>query len=103
MKKVKYNVIVKSTRVQYKLIIDREITIILGDSGTGNTHLLETINTPKSYGSKNTVKSMLPLVPILYSRNWVCDLEEITDSIVFLVEEFARIIKNSNNYPRYFT
>ncbi len=45
-----YEVIVKSRRLQYKFTINRNITILRGDSATGKTTLIDMISSYQQHG-----------------------------------------------------
>ena len=46
----KYEVIVNSRRLQYKFTINRNITILRGDSATGKTTLIDMISSYQQNG-----------------------------------------------------
>ena len=103
----KYEVIVKNARLQYKFAVERNITILRGDSATGKTTLIEMIYSHQlnRESSGVTVKCDKQCV-VLTALNWKINLEQVKDSIVFIDEgdpfiksqEFASAIKDTDNY-----
>ena len=89
--KGKYNITVKSRRIQYKFTVLRNITILRGDSATGKTTLIDMIAAYQENGE---------------GIRWQENLAMIHDSIVFIdegdkfvaSEDFARAVKNTDNY-----
>lgn len=102
-----YNICVKNARLQYKLTLNRNITVLRGDSATGKTTLIEMIASYQTNGKNSgvTVLSEKPCV-VLTAFNWKINLDAIHDSFVFIDEqdkfvaskEFAQCVKNSDNY-----
>lgn len=102
-----YDICVKNARLQYKLTVHRNITILKGDSATGKTTLIEMIASYQMNGKSSgvTIISQKPCI-VLTSFNWQINLSAIHDSIVFIDEqdkfvasqEFAEHVKNSDNY-----
>ena len=104
--KGKYEVVVKSRRVQYKFSVIRNITILRGDSATGKT--------PDRYDSRISGKRRSSGVTVICKKQctvltgirWQENLSLIHDSIVFIdegdkfvaSEDFAKAIKNTDNY-----
>lgn len=105
--KGKYDIVVKNRRLQYKFSIERNITILQGESATGKTTLIEMIAAYQlnGKGSGITVECKKTCT-VLSSLRWQENLSVIHDCIVFidegdkfvLSEEFARAVKNSDNY-----
>ena len=104
-----HRVIVETERMRYEFTIRRNITVILGDSATGKTTLIEFLNmySRRGTGSGVTVQSDVPCIvfaPIV--GHWQNTLTEIKGSIVFIDEgqpfifskEFAEAARNSDNY-----
>ena len=88
--KGKHQIIVQNRRVQFKFSIERNITILRGDSATGKTKMIEMIAAYQKDGNKSGVNI----------------LENIKDSIVFIDEgeefilsnDFVKAVQNSDNY-----
>lgn len=105
--KGKYNITVKSRRIQYKFTVLRNITILRGDSATGKTTLIDMIAAYQENGEASgvTVQSKKQCT-VLTGIRWQENLSLIHDSIVFIdegdkfvaSEDFAKAIKNTDNY-----
>lgn len=105
--KGKYEVVVKDARLQYKFHLERNITILRGDSATGKTTLIDMIAAYQQNGENSgvTVRSPKPCV-VLTAFNWKMILSTIHDSFVFIdegnpfvrSEDFAHAVKGSDNY-----
>lgn len=101
------NVRVSNARISFELRLERNITILSGDSATGKTTLVGMIRDYEEdgRGSGVTVQSPKPC-RVLTNADWQYRLASITDSIVFLdegnsfvkSEAFARTIQGSSNY-----
>lgn len=100
-------VVVRNNRVQFTLTIRRNITILLGDSATGKTTLIDMIAAYQLDGvdSGVTVRCESPCV-VLNAPDWQTQLAGYENSVVFIdegaryvtSEDFARAIKGSSNY-----
>ena len=105
--KGKYDITVKSRRIQYKFTVLRNITILRGDSATGKTTLIDMIAAYQENGEASgvTVQSKKQCT-VLTGIRWQENLATIHDSIVFIdegdkfvaSEDFARAVKNTDNY-----
>ena len=102
-----HQVIVRNRRVQYKFTLQRNITILRGDSATGKTTLIDMIANYQANGAQSGIDIVCDKkCVVLTSTFWQNTLEQISDSIVFIDEgspfiiskEFARMVKNSDNY-----
>ena len=105
--KGKYEIIVKSRRLQYKFTINRNITILRGDSATGKTTLIDMIDEFQRNGPASGIEiNCSKPCTVLSGTRWLENLSAIHESIVFidegdkfpLSEEFASAIKGSDNY-----
>ncbi len=104
-----HKVIVETQRIKYEFAIRRNITVILGDSATGKTTLVELLNLYSSHGI-NSVVNVTSDVPCIVFNDisglWQSMLQEIKSSIIFIDEgqsfiftkEFAKVAQASNNY-----
>ena len=102
-----YEIKVSNARLSYKFTINRNITILRGDSATGKTTLIDMLLSYQNNGPDSgvDVQSPKPCV-VLTQPNWQIILRSINDSIVFIDEgcafvsdhEFARMIQESSNY-----
>ena len=102
-----YEVKVSNVNVSFTLELERNITILSGDSATGKTTLIEMLRDFEESGRSSgvTVHCKRPC-RVLTNADWEYRLNGIRDSIVFLDEgnafvksgAFARAIQNSSNY-----
>ena len=105
--KGKYEVIVESVRLQYKFTIERNITLLQGDSATGKTTLIDMISQFETDGEDSGIKVICRKnCTVLTNRDWKERLKKINDSIVFIDEgaafvtstDFAKTIMKTDNY-----
>lgn len=105
--KGQHKVIVRNNKVQIKLLIQRNITILQGNSATGKTTLIELIDAYDRFGpDSGTVVNCDVPCKVLSGRNWERDILDIENSVVFIDEdnafmkthEFAHAARNSSNY-----
>lgn len=105
--KGEHQVVVRSNKVQIKLAIRRNLTILQGNSATGKTTLLDLIDEYDQLGpDSGTVVNCDVPCKVLSGRNWERDLSCIENSIVFIDEdnafmksyEFAHAARRSSNY-----
>lgn len=99
---------VKNRHISFKLLLERNITIITGDSGTGKTKLINMIRDYAAEGKSSgvTLTCEKPCLVLEGSSNWETQLKEITGSVVFIEEstkflpthEFATAIQKTDNY-----
>lgn len=102
-----YDIRVSVARVQFKLTLTRNITVIKGKSATGKTTLIELVAEYESDGAASGValSSPRPCV-VLSGGDWREKLDRTRDSFVFIDEgsafvrsvEFAAAAKASDNY-----
>lgn len=100
-------VTVRNNKVQIKLPIRRNLTILKGRSATGKSTLIDLVGQFDELGPDSgvIVNCDVPC-KVLSGRNWQRDLNAISGSIVFIDEdnafmrsrEFAHAAKNSDNY-----
>ncbi len=102
-----YFISIQNNKVRYEFTIRRNITIIQGDSATGKTTLVDLIREHQLEGSDSGINMSCPKkCVVLEGQEWEQNLTLYKDSIVFIDEgnrfiatpEFARAIKNSDNY-----
>jgi len=105
--KGKYHIIVQNSRVKFEFDIKRNITIVRGDSATGKTTLVSLIDTYDRLGADSGVEvSCSRRCLTVNNSNWESVLNSVSECIVFIDEEntviksddFARKIKDTNNY-----
>ena len=103
----KYEIKVYNNKVQYKLTIKRNITILQGNSATGKTELIRLISEYEA----NDASSGITLIcdkkcTVLTSVDWELRLSSLKEHIIFIDEtanfikskRFAELVKGSNNY-----
>lgn len=102
-----YTIKIGNKRVRYELTVNRNITLIQGDSATGKSTLVKLIDTYYNEGKSSGIKMECNKnCVVLHGKDWQDSLERIKDSIVFIDEgskfiasnDFAIAIKNSDNY-----
>lgn len=105
--KGKIKISVKNRFISFNFTLERNVTILTGDSGTGKTKLINMVRDFSELGKSSgvTLKCDKPCL-VLAGRNWEAELENTHESIIFVEEstpfltsyDFARRIKNSDNY-----
>lgn len=105
--KGRHKIVVQNSRLHYEFEIKRNITIILGDSATGKTTLVDMLRQHMDLGQDSGVDVVcdVPCV-VLEGRNWQLMLGIYRQSIIFIdegnsfvnTEEFASAAKVSDNY-----
>lgn len=102
-----HNIVIQNKRIRFAFSIKRNITIIRGDSATGKTTLFSMIEEYGNLGKDSGVQIQCDKACVAISgKYWQETLENIHDSIVFVDEDsrflktkdFAKRIRNSNNY-----
>lgn len=105
--KGRYRIMVQSPNVQFELCVQRMITILRGDSGTGKTTLIDCIRSFNKQGKNSRVQiECEKKCRVLDNEDWEERLDSIKDSIVFIDEEcefmhteaFAKKVQQSDNY-----
>lgn len=101
-----YHITVSNRYVKYDFTIQRNITVIRGNSATGKTTLIEMIREyQEAEDSGIYLNSEKPCV-VLYGRDWEERLKRISGAIVFIDESsrfsnseaFASAIQGTDNY-----
>ncbi|MCR5609591.1 MAG: translation initiation factor 2 [Lachnospiraceae bacterium] len=102
-----YHIIIQNSIVKYEFDINRNITVIKGDSATGKTVLVDMIREFVLNGSDSgiTLSSSIPC-RVVEGSTWEEQLSLITGSIVFIDEgnrfvsshDFARKVREGKNY-----
>ena len=103
--KISFNI--KNKQIAFKFLLERNITILTGDSGTGKTKLINMVRNYSREGKASgiTLKCNKPCI-VLDDNNWDIILERTNNSVVFVEEstrflsdhEFARAISDTDNY-----
>lgn len=89
---------VRNNRISYELILNRSITIIKGNSGTGKTNLLEMIDAYLNNGKLSGVhlSSNIKTLGVLANKSdWEYELKKHPNSIYFADENVKYILKKS--------
>ncbi len=101
------HIVIQSRRIRYDFTIQRNITIIAGDSATGKTTLVDMVRDYYENGADSGITLTCDKeCTVLYGRNWQAQLALYSDSIVFIdegsafvtSEDFARAIQGTDNY-----
>ena len=103
----KYEITLYNNKVHYHLTIERNITILRGDSASGKSEFIRLLAAHNS----NPVSSGITLIcdkrcSVLTEENWKLFTETYTDSIFFIDEGntflkkkmFAQTVKGADNY-----
>ena len=103
----RHRIIIRNRKVSFTIELERNITVIRGDSATGKTTLIRALEDYEELGAGSgvTINSDKPCV-VLSGKGWMNRLAEVKDSFVFCdegngfitSEDFAREIRNSDNY-----
>ena len=105
--KGKHKIEVRSKRIVFTIELERNITILRGDSATGKTTLVEMLSAYENYGRKSGVTIFCDKTcRVLSGALWEAQLKDIQDTIVFVDEgstfvsslDFARAVQHSDNY-----
>ena len=105
--KGKHKIEVRSKRIVFIIELERNITILRGDSATGKTTLIKMLSDYETYGRKSGVTVVCDKTcRVLAGVYWETQLNTIRDSIVFVDEgstfvsslDFARAFKRTDNY-----
>lgn len=105
--KGKHKIEVRSKRIVFTIELERNITILCGDSATGKTTLVEMLSAYENYGRKSGITIVCDKTcRVLSGALWEAQLKDIQDAIVFVDEgstfvsslDFARAIQKTDNY-----
>ncbi|MBR1796571.1 MAG: hypothetical protein IJ757_00930 [Clostridiales bacterium] len=103
----KYSIEVYNNRVHYFLTVQRNITVIQGNSASGKTELIRLINLYDTYGVSSGVSLKCGVIcRVLTSNDWKTILSSLYSCIIFIDEnedflktkEFAEAVRGSDNY-----
>ena len=110
--KGKISISIQNRHIAFKFELERNVTILTGDSGTGKTKLINMVRMYSTEGNASgiTLKCDYPCI-VLEGNNWDKILQNTEKSIVFVEESthflksesFAREIKNADNYYVFIT
>ncbi len=102
-----YTIQIRNRRVAFTLRIERNITIIRGDSATGKTTFIEMLKSHEQYGAQSGVVVQSEKgCHVLTDVDWADRLPTMGNSVVFVDEgnrfvstrEFAQAIQGTDNY-----
>lgn len=105
--KGKHVVRVRNRRIQFTLELERNITVIRGDSATGKTTLVGMLRDYEAQGEKSGVSVICDRpCAVLTELEWELRLQTLQDSILFVdegnafvnSEAFAKAIRGTSNY-----
>lgn len=98
---------IKNRHIEFKFNLERNITILTGDSGTGKTKLINMVRNYSAEGKASgiTLKCERPCI-VLDGNNWEWILKGTRNTIVFVDEStkflneyaFAKAITQTDNY-----
>ena len=99
-------VVVQNNRVQYKFTLNRNLTILRGDSATGKTTLIEMVSAYEQNPQSGITIRCDKDCAVIVGRRWQEQLSHRKDSVIFIDEaneflstdEFARAVRKSDNY-----
>lgn len=98
---------ISNNQIFFELLIERNITVITGDSGTGKTKLFNLVKNYSLYRKNSGITLKCKKnIDYLDKGNWESKIKELDDSIIFIDEgadfvktyEFAKLISSSSNY-----
>lgn len=102
-----YTITVSTKRIEYELTINRNITIIKGDSATGKTNLINLIERYYEYGNQSGIKLKCDRTcMVIGGKDWRKLLTDVHNTIIFIDEgnnftkshDFANEVRESDNY-----
>lgn len=103
----KIDVEIKNARTSFKFTLERNITILQGNSATGKSTMIEMVRSYESEGKKSGVQLKCNKeCRVLGGRDWETIMDNIHDSVVFIDEgnsfiksdDFANKLQQSDNY-----
>ena len=103
----KHEILVSNRDISFKFVLERNITVVVGNSATGKTTLYELIYEHMRDGEHSGISlSCDKKCVVLDDPDWKIRLRRIKDSIVFIDEgaefisgkEFTREIRKTDNY-----
>lgn len=102
-----YKIRVRNNKNDYSFELKRNITLLCGDSGRGKTTLYEMIAEYDRFGKNSGVNiSCDKEIKAISGYDWENQIKNLNDCIIIIDEdnhfiktkEFARVVRNSNNY-----
>ena len=97
---------ISNQRNSYKFTLNRNISILRGDSGTGKTTLYDMIRDYNNLGKESGVKISGGNIVTLEGKNWEEELDKLSKAVVVIDEgskfvfskKFASKVKGCDNY-----
>ena len=105
--KGQHRIIIQNKRVRYDFTLQRNLTILRGDSATGKTVLIDMVREHTNNGAASSIELICDKpCQVLEGATWRGQLSVIQDSIVFIDEgnafvftdDFAKAIQKTDNY-----
>ena len=107
--KGRHHIVIESGNLKYEFEIKRNITVILGESATGKTTLIDLLNESgrRKRSGAVRIQSDVPCAVYLAGEdNWEYELRGLSGNIVFFDEdyrfiftkEFAKFVSTADNY-----
>ena len=103
----KIKIYVKNNQITFSFTLERNVTVITGDSGTGKTKLINMVRNYSDHGKSSgvTLRCDKPCI-VLEEKNWEQVLADTHNSVVFVEEStrfltsqaFAQAMKQFDNY-----
>ena len=102
-----HRVVIQNKRIRYDFELQRNLTILRGDSATGKTTLIEMVQEYINNGEDSSIELRCDkYCYVLEGATWRGQLSEMKDSIVFIDEgnafvisdEFSETIQKTDNY-----
>ncbi|MCR5789523.1 MAG: translation initiation factor 2 [Lachnospiraceae bacterium] len=103
----KYSVVLYNNKVHYQLVIERNITVLRGDSASGKSEMIRMLGLYNSNPSSSGITLICEKAcTVLNEENWILYTNSYSDRIFFVDEgnsflrrkEFADTVKGSDNY-----
>ena len=101
----KHHLEIENKRVKYVLDIERKITVIKGNSGTGKTTLIRMIQGYIAQGNKSGISvkndSNIPIMVFTATTRWESELAEAKGNLIF-IDEAVDYIYSKQNFFHYY-
>ena len=104
-----HRIILETEHLKYDFTVRRNITVILGDSATGKTTLVDNLSSYALRGNASGIKLESDVPCYVFggiTTSWKDILKSVSGSIIFIDEgysfiftkDFAELVKESDNY-----
>ena len=95
----RYQLTIRNRRIEYEVTIDRSVTVIKGNSGTGKTTLIRMIQGYEAQGNRSGIMCRctpdVKLHVLLPGMNWERELDERKGQILFIDESVDYLYSES--------